>query len=673
MIRFHDVAAEYAARAERAAEFDDPVRWIADHTDGFLWSKQREVVRSVVEHRRTLVASCHASGKALTPDTPVLTTDGWTTMGEVREGDHVFDEEGHPTRVVAVRTWTRRPVYRVWFDEGAYIDADANHEWAVAPVTDLPDTSPGWEETGLMTTAGLFLGCLAPGRRYVVPAGGGPDSYHVVTGVEYLREGPTVCIEVDSPRHLYLAGRALIPTHNSFIASRIAAWWLGTRPNDPTETRVVTTAPSWPQVKNIMWAYLEDVQGKADLPGRITEKAEWKMPGFKSPTAFGRKPADYDESSFQGIHSTYVLAIIDEAGGVPENIFTSIETITTNRHARVLAIANPDDPTSYMAKVWRDQERLPEDQRDWNLITISAFDTPNFTGEDVPEKIRDNLLQRGWVEDARRRWGEDDPRYAAKVLAKFPDIGSDGLFNLGRVLQAMNTYDTFEVDEDAPVHLGVDVGLSESGDFSVIAANRGGKVEVLEKVKGYDGNRLARLIGDYARMLRPASIRIDAVGVGRGVQSVLGNHVPEDVPVYWIVGNAKSPDHIKWYNFRAAMYDNLSTLINTGEVVVPPDEYAPGKTDGLYDEFRTIKVEYRGTSMLIQGKDQIRKMRLSGKNAHSPDVLDAIAYACITEDLLNGGTDRAEDVTTDMIMESTQSYEAAADEWGNEEWSFAPA
>ena len=519
-ISFSAVAEEYEKRASQAAEFNDPVLWTVNHTGEFLWSKQREMFMSVVNHKRTLVASSHASGK-------------------------------------------------------------------------------------------------------------------------------------------------------TFSASRLIGWWLSTRPNDPTETRVVTTAPSWTQVKNILWAYLEDVQTKAGIPGNITGQAEWKMPGFKAPTAFGRKPADYDESTFQGIHSTYVLAIIDEAGGVPETIFTSIEAITTNKHARILAIANPDDPTSYMAKVWREQEKLPSEERDWNLITISAFDSPNFTGEEVPEKARDNLLQKSWVEDAEKRWGESDPRYVAKVLAKFPDIGEDGLFNLGRVLQSMNGYSEFEYSEDAPVHLGVDVGLSETGDFSVIVSNQGGKVKILEKVKGYDGNRLAKLVGDYAKMLKPASIRVDAVGVGRGVQAVLGNHVPSDTPVYWIVGNAKSPDNLKWYNFRAAMYDNLSTLINSGEVSVPPDEFEKGKTDGLYDEFRTIKTEYRGTSMLIQGKDQIRKMRLSGKQAHSPDVLDAIAYACLSEELLTGEEEK--DVTTDMIMEETYQFAALADEWGNEEWSFAPA
>ena len=221
----------------------------------------------------------------------------------------------------------------------------------------------------------------------------------------------------------------------TFLASRAIGWWLDAHPHDPTETRVITTAPSWNQVKNVMWSYVEDLQGKANMPGRITGKAEWTFPGFKTATAFGRKPADYDESTFQGFHSTYVLAVVDEAGGVAENIFTSVETITTNKHARILAIANPDDPNSYMAKIWRDESKLPPSERKWNLITISAFDTPNFTGEEVPEKAQDNLLQKEWVDDAERRWGKDDPRYVSKVLARFPDIGDDGLFNLGRVLQ----------------------------------------------------------------------------------------------------------------------------------------------------------------------------------------------------------------------------------------------
>ena len=41
----------------------------------------------------------------------------------------------------------------------------------------------------------------------------------------------TICIEVDSPSHLFLCGRGMIPTHNSELASRrFPAWFLGRRP-----------------------------------------------------------------------------------------------------------------------------------------------------------------------------------------------------------------------------------------------------------------------------------------------------------------------------------------------------------------------------------------------------------------------------------------------------------
>ena len=319
-----------------------------------------------------------------------------------------------------------------------------------------------------------------------------------------------------------------------------------------------------------------------------------------------------------------------------------------------------------MAKIWREQSLLPVEERDWNLITISAFDSPNFTGEKVPAKLQDNLLQKIWVEDAEKRWGKNDPRYHSKVLARFPEIGEDGLFNLGRVLQSMNTHKEFDYDPNAPVSLGVDVGLSVSGDYSVIAACQDGRVSILEKVKGYDGNRLARLIGEKCQTLNVKDIRVDAVGVGRGVQTVLGNHVPEGTPVYWVVGNEKTHDPIRWYNFRAAMYDTLSQRINTGEVSIPPDEAAGDKTEGLFDEFRTIRYEYRGTKLLIKSKEQIKK-----EGGHSPDVLDAIAYACLPMSLLTGQQDTLVDADT-LEADMTEDF-PAIDEWGNEEWAIAPA
>lgn len=650
VLDFKAVAASFGegARAERLSR--DPAAWVEERLGEFLWSKQREIVRSVVENKRTMVASCHSAGKGASADTPLLTTEGWKTYGTVRVGDRVFNEDGKPVAVTAKKVWPGRPHYRVRFNSGAVEHYDAAHEW---PVTDA--TTGG---RTLVETRDL---AARPGRYKTLS--GGIDAVEAVPG------GDTVCIEVEGSSHLYLTGRDLVPTHNSHLASRVISWWLDTKDVSPTETRVITTAPSWNQVANVMWAYVKEVQDKLHMPGNITAKATWTFPGYKAPTAYGRKPSDYDESSFQGIHATNVLVVVDEAGGVPESIFTSVEAITTNANARILAIANPDDPGSYMAKVWREEsKKAPEDRR-WNLITISAFDTPNFTGEDVPERARTNLLQKEWVEDARVRWGETDPRWQAKVLAQFPDVGEDGLFNLGRVLVSMNGYNDFEEHDDRKV-LGVDVGLSITGDYSVIALNRGGRVSILDKVKGYDGNKLARLIGQRVKELGGVDeIRIDAVGVGRGVQAVLDNHLPEGTLVRWIVGNAASPNKLKWYNFRAAMYDSVSELINEGALAVPPEDTSDERTRGLYDEFRTIKYEYRGTALLIESKDSLKR-----RGESSPDTIDAICYASMPAEVIDGGgKDPILELTLDTAAGPRVDESLIIDEWGNEPWSFAPA
>ena len=42
----------------------DPAGWAADKIGAHLWSKQREILQSVQEHRKTAVHSCHEVGKS---------------------------------------------------------------------------------------------------------------------------------------------------------------------------------------------------------------------------------------------------------------------------------------------------------------------------------------------------------------------------------------------------------------------------------------------------------------------------------------------------------------------------------------------------------------------------------------------------------------------------------
>jgi hypothetical protein len=62
-------------------------------------------------------------------------------------------------------------------------------------------------------------------------------------------------------------------------------------------------------------------------------------PGGKELVAFGRKPADHDQSAFQGIHALNPLILVDEACGVPKSIFDAVDALATNSNARVFRSA----------------------------------------------------------------------------------------------------------------------------------------------------------------------------------------------------------------------------------------------------------------------------------------------------------------------------------------------
>lgn len=64
--------------------------------------------------------------------TPVPTPTGWSTMGALVPGDLVFDENGCPTRVVAVsEVFEGRPALEVRFHDGERIVTDEEHIWSV--------------------------------------------------------------------------------------------------------------------------------------------------------------------------------------------------------------------------------------------------------------------------------------------------------------------------------------------------------------------------------------------------------------------------------------------------------------------------------------------------------------------------------------------------------------
>lgn len=92
---------------------------------------QKELVELVQNNERTEATCCHGAGKALALDTPLPTPTGWTTMGEVKVGDTLYDERGKECGVSYVAPIEMRECYEITFSDGTKVITSAEHDWNV--------------------------------------------------------------------------------------------------------------------------------------------------------------------------------------------------------------------------------------------------------------------------------------------------------------------------------------------------------------------------------------------------------------------------------------------------------------------------------------------------------------------------------------------------------------
>jgi hypothetical protein len=329
--------------------------------------------------------------------------------------------------------------------------------------------------------------------------------------------------------HRRTAVKSAHDTGKSFTASRLTAWWLDV--HEPGTAFVVTTAPTAAQVRAILWREIGRAHRKGNLPGRCLQ-TEWQM--GDELVAYGRKPADYDEEAFQGIHAEFVLVIIDEACGVPHQLWIAANSLAANENARILAIGNPDDPTSHFAKVCQPGSG-------WNVIHIAAKHSPNFTDEKVPDDLRPLLISQTYLDEMAADVGEGSPIWTSKVEGEFPSDTTHGVVLASQLAACRRPSDNVETE---PVELGVDVAGSEDGDVTVIRERRGWKAGRSWRLQSPESEVIAAEVRTRIVETGAVKVKIDAIGIGWGVAGHLndmaarGEHTAEIVKVN--VGEASS-------------------------------------------------------------------------------------------------------------------------------------
>lgn len=390
-----------------------------------------------------------------------------------------------------------------------------------------------------------------------------------------------------------------------WIASRIAAWWVA------TGGIVVATSNSFPQLRDIFWRELKRAHRAGNLPGNPSGGTDLRWELDSGAFAIGRKPDDTDPEGFQGYHGRRILVIVDEANGVSQQLWTATNGLVVNEASRRLAIGNPFEPVG----PFYDACRLST----WTVLPISVFDTPNFTGEDVPEKAQAELVSPFWVEERRKEGLEGTPWWQAKVLGQFPDTASNAVIPLSWVEAAR---DRIHVP-DAREWAGLDVARFGSDD-SALLEGAGNGPEKVTIVHGQDTMAVAGMGMAYLNARRGA-LAVDVIGVGGGVVDRIREQKPPGQLLAVNVGESPDRDPDLMSNLRAQLWWDVRKALD------PASNDEPLSLARLSDtDYQRLRAEltaptYRMTS---NGKVQIEsKEEMKARGLPSPDLADAFCLA----------------------------------------------
>jgi hypothetical protein len=419
----------------------------------------------------------------------------------------------------------------------------------------------------------------------------------------------------------------------SHLAARVVAWWIAA--HAPGTAMAVTTATTHRQVRNILWPHIRRLAANNDLPGEVLT-VQWKIDG--TVTAYGFSPSDHDETAVQGIHAPHLLVVVDEAGGLSDTIGAALEALMTGGHTRMLVLGNP--PTD-AEDTWF--ERICDSPL-YNVIPISAYDTPNFTGEQVgqcrscpdtvaPHSVAEHLVDQTWVDDVINEFGSDSAFVEARVFARFPRATANKVIPYSWCEQAQENEEYLESDE---IRLGVDIA-ADGGDEFVIAKADGFKVSITHRSSGQVNQNAVDVAAVILRHIQSAEeehakrdrepavrVKIDTIGLGWGVVSLLQKwgeekrHKSRIVPVN-VAERAK--DQGKFRNIRSELWWN-------GRSLLQPVDGRP--QDVRLDVDRKVATQLAGPTFRADSSGRIQiesKMEMKRRGVSSPDRAEAILLA----------------------------------------------
>ena len=374
----------------------------------------------------------------------------------------------------------------------------------------------------------------------------------------------------------------------------VVLWFMSTH----FPCKIPCTAPTSHQLSDILWAEIAKWHRvlKERMPA-LGNEFEWTSEKFVLKThpqesfAVARTSRPENPEALQGFHSANIIFLIDEASGVPDEVYVVAEGALSSEGAYVVMAGNPTRTQGYFY--------------DSHHKMRGSWATVHVNGEDVKR------VARKFIEDMAKKYGPESSIYKIRVKGEFASA-LDGVIGLDIIEPAK----TRDVRTFGPIRWGVDV--ARFGDDLTALCKRHGNT-MPEKIKVWGGKDTMQVAGlikaEYDRMLpadKPEAICIDVIGLGAGVVDrcrelklpVIGVNVAESPSVEEQYARLRDELWFKardWFHGRDVKIVDDEDLI--GELTLP-----------------TFSVLSTGKKK-VEGKDEIKK------RAASPDRADAF---CLT-------------------------------------------
>ena len=362
--------------------------------------------------------------------------------------------------------------------------------------------------------------------------------------------------------------------------------------------KVVVTAPTSSQLFDALFAELK--RWINELPPAMQQLVNVKSDRVEHVAApsemfiSARTSRAETPEALAGVHSEHVMLVVDEASGVPEQVFEAAAGSMSGHSAVTIMLSNP---TRSSGTFYESQTRLSDS---WWTRRWSCVDSP--------------LVSDEFVEEMRQRYGEESNAFRIRVLGEFP-LADDDTIILFHLVESATHRDVEVSDETKPVW-GLDVARFGT-DCTALCKRQGPVVTEIRSWRGLDlMQTVGRIVAEYEALSpsnRPREILVDSIGIGSGVVDRLREL---ELPVRGI-NVAESPSMKETYtNLRSELWFKTKAWLEDRSCKLPPN-------DQLIAELTSIRYSFTSSGkMKAEGKDEMRRRGLS-----SPDLADAL---CLT-------------------------------------------